>query len=334
MHVKTFSFFKGMEIKDIAKFIENELNTFEVMYQECKTSDVGMLSDILSYSLSQKSKKIRPLITLLVAKACGGVSDSTFRSAIIVELLHTASLAHDDVLDNSDLRRNQPTINSRWGNNAAILYGDYLFGKSLQLIHTKEDFELLPIYSKIARELPMGELLQKDILEKGDISRQSYFNVIDFKTSSLLGASAYIGAKTAQTDKDYTLYAEEFGRLLGRAFQIKDDILDFAISQTSGKKFGNDIKECKFTLPILDYIEQLEESVKLNAINFVKQKDKSDEEVLKFVMDIAESGSLKKTEEQVKYYSNKAKEILKHLPENQYREVLEQLVETLIERNN
>lgn len=323
-----------MDIKDIARAIENELNTFEVMYQECKKTDIEMLSDILSYSLSQKSKKIRPLITLLVAKACGGVSDSTFRSAIIVELLHTASLAHDDVLDNSDLRRNQPTINAKWGNNAAILYGDYLFGKSLQLIHTKEDFELLPIYSKIARELPMGELLQKDVLEKGVISRQAYFNVIDYKTSSLLGASAYIGAKTAISNKDYTQYAEEFGRLLGRAFQIKDDILDLELSQINGKKCGNDIKECKFTLPILDYIDSLDESVKLNVINFVKQKNKSDEEVLKLVLDITKSDCLKKTEEQVKYYSNKAKEVLMNLPENQSREALEQLVEQLVERNN
>lgn len=323
-----------MDIKDIAKIIENELSTFETMYQDCKKTDIEMLSDILSYSLSQKSKKIRPLITLLVAKACGGVSDATYRSAIIVELLHTASLAHDDVLDNSDLRRNQPTINAKWGNNAAILYGDYLFGKSLQLIHTKEDFELLPIYSKIARELPMGELLQKDVLEKGVISRQAYFNVIDYKTSSLLGASAYIGAKTAISNKDYTQYAEEFGRLLGRAFQIKDDILDLELSQINGKKCGNDIKECKFTLPILDYIDSLDESVKLNVINFVKQKNKSDEEVLKLVLDITKSDCLKKTEEQVKYYSNKAKEVLMNLPENQSREALEQLVEQLVERNN
>lgn len=323
-----------MELKDIAKIIENELSTFETMYQECKQSDIEMLSDILSYSLSQKSKKIRPLITLLMAKTCGGVSDSTYRSAIIVELLHTASLAHDDVLDNSDLRRNQPTINAKWGNNAAILYGDYLFGKSLQLIHTEEDFELLPIYSKIARELPMGELLQKDVLEKGIISRQAYFNVIDYKTSSLLGASSYIGAKTALTNNDYTQYAEEFGRLLGRAFQIKDDILDLEISQVNGKKCGNDIKEGKFTLPILDYIDQLNDKVKPSVINFVKQKDKSDEEVMKLVLDVVNSGCLKKTEEQVKCYSNKAKEVLKHLPENQCREALEQLVEQLIERNN
>ncbi len=323
-----------MDLKDIAKIIENELNTFETMYQECKQSDIEMLSDILSYSLSQKSKKIRPLITLLVAKACGGVSDATYRSAIIVELLHTASLAHDDVLDNSDLRRSQPTINAKWGNSAAILYGDYLFGKSLQLIHNKEDFELLPIYSKIARELPMGELLQKDILEKGIISRESYFNVIDNKTSSLLGASAYIGAKTAKTNEDYTQYAEEFGRLLGRAFQIKDDILDFEVSQTNGKKCGNDIKECKFTLPILDYIEQLDDEVKPRVINFVKQKEKSDEDVMKLVLDVVASGCLKKTEEQVKYYSNKAKEVLMHLPKNQSREALEELVEQLVERNN
>ena len=323
-----------MEIKDIAKSIEKELNTFELMYQECKTNDVEMLSDILTYSLSQKSKKIRPLLTILVAKACGGLSDSTYRSAIIVELLHTASLAHDDVLDNSDLRRNQPTINSRWGNNAAILYGDYLFGKSLQLIHTKEDFELLPIYSKIARELPMGELLQKDVLEKGDTSREAYFNVIDYKTSSLLGASAYMRAKTATTKQDYTKYAEEFGRLLGRAFQIKDDILDFEISQVNGKKYGNDIKECKLTLPILDYIDTLDEEIKLNVIDFVKQKDKSDEDVLQLVLDVVNSGSLTKTEEKVKYYSDKAKEVLSNLPKNQYRKILEQLVEILIKRNN
>lgn len=323
-----------MDIKEYAKCIEEELKTFDAMYQECKQSDVDMLTDILSYSLSQKSKKLRPLITLLVAKTCGGISKSTYRSAIIMELLHTASLAHDDVLDESDLRRNQPTINAKWGNNAAILYGDYLFGKSLQLIHTKEDFELLPIYSKVARELPMGELLQKEISENSDISRESYYKVIDNKTSSLLGASAYIGAKTAITNEDYSQIAEEFGRLLGRAFQIKDDILDFQINETSGKKYGNDIKECKFTLPMLDYIDSLEENIKQEVINFVKQEEKSEEEILKLVLSVIESGSLNKTEEEVKYYSNKAKEQLQFLPSNEYRKILENLVETLINRNN
>lgn len=323
-----------MNINDYTKCIEEELKVFDAMYQECKQSDVDMLSDILSYSLSQKSKKLRPLITLLVAKACGGVSQSTYRSAIIMELLHTASLAHDDVLDESNLRRNQPTINAKWGNTAAILYGDYLFGKSLQLIHTKEDFELLPIYSKVARELPMGELLQKEISEKIDTSKESYYRVIDNKTSSLLGASAYIGAKTAISDKDYTKFAEEFGRLLGRAFQIKDDILDFQIGEASGKKCGNDIKECKFTLPILYYLDSLNEDVKQNLINFVKQESKSEEEILKLVKIVAESGSLQKAEEEVKYYSDKAKEQLLCLPTSECRDVLESLVETLINRNN
>jgi octaprenyl-diphosphate synthase len=212
--------------------------------------------------------------------------------------------------------------------------GDHFVSCALQCGVETGRIDIIAAMGRLGQELAHGEIDQIDNARHHRLSEEAYFEVIRRKTASLFRVCMHVGAISVNADDAVCKDLERFGELLGLCFQIKDDILDFEISQVSGKKYGNDIKECKFTLPILDYIDTLSEEVKLNVINFVKQKDKSDEDVLKLVLDIAKSGSIEKTEEQVKYYSNKAKEVLSNLPESQYREILEQLVEILVKRNN
>ncbi|MEE0947884.1 MAG: polyprenyl synthetase family protein [Bacteroidales bacterium] len=321
-----------MSLEAISLCVKEEFVSFENRFRDCMPCGEGTIGLLTEHVLSQKGKRLRPLVSFLVAKACGQVTESTYRAAIILELLHTASLVHDDVLDESDLRRDKPTINRLWGNKTAILFGDYIYGKCLHLIETKKDFELLEIYSKVARELPQGELLQKDISESQDYGKESYFRVIDRKTASLFGASAYIGAKTATEEKDYSFDAEQFGRLLGRAFQIRDDMLDFDMSSIGGKGFGNDIKEKKITLPLIFLLESLNESDREYLLGFIAREDKTEREIKALIEAVCESDCLDKSEEEVRRYSLLAKEHLQLLPDNEYRKKLEELTDYLVLR--
>ncbi len=319
-------------LADLRQEVEREIACFEEKFLACMPFGDDTIGALTKYVLSQKGKRVRPLISFLVAKLCGGVSEATYRAAIILELLHTASLVHDDVLDESSLRRGKPTVNKIWGNKTAILFGDYIYGKCLQLIETQEDFDLLPIYSKIARELPQGELLQKELSDSQSYEEKSYFGVIDRKTASLFGASAYVGAKTAESKEDYSSSAESFGRLLGRAFQIQDDILDFDLSSKSGKGFGNDIKERKITLPLIFLLQSLEEKERKHLLDFLALEQKSEDSIRLLIESVEKYGCLEKAQEQVAYYSAKAKEALLLLPDNEFREKLEQLTDCLIGR--
>lgn len=319
-------------LADLRQGVEREIACFEEKFLACMPCGDDTIGALTKHVLSQKGKRLRPLISFLVAKVCGGVSEATYRAAIILELLHTASLVHDDVLDESSLRRGKPTINRIWGNKTAILFGDYIYGKCLQLIETQEDFDLLPIYSKIARELPQGELLQKELSDSQSYEEKAYFDVIDRKTASLFGASAYVGAKTAESKEDYSNSAERFGRLLGRAFQIQDDILDFDLSCKSGKGFGNDIKERKITLPLIFLLQTLEEKERKRLLDFLALEQKSEDSIKALIESVGEYGCLKKAQEQVAYYSLEAKKALLDLPNNEFREKLGQLTDCLIGR--
>ncbi|HIW86847.1 MAG TPA: polyprenyl synthetase family protein [Candidatus Onthomorpha intestinigallinarum] len=321
-----------MRLQQISGCVSREFEEFDRLYSRSVSFDKGTLGQALRYVLSQHGKRIRPLLIILMAKACGQVTDSTYRSAVILELLHTASLVHDDVLDKSDTRHNRPTVSRKWGNNTAVLLGDYLYGLCLQIIETREDFELMSIYSRIARELPMGEILQKDISERQDVSLDSYYEVIRYKTASLFGAACYIGAKTSRAKDDYVSVAEDFGRNLGMAFQIRDDILDFDTRGDSGKGFGNDIYEKKITLPLIFHLETLSSVERKRLFSFIRQDEKENDKVLAFVNEVLLSGALEKAEQLVEYYSDKAKMALLSLPESEYRNSLGDLVDCLVAR--
>lgn len=322
-----------MNLMDLSRCVERELALFDSKFLACLPNDGGTLGSLFDYVSHQKGKRLRPLISLLVAKTCGGVSEATYRASLILELLHTASLVHDDVLDESKLRRGKPTINCVWDNKTAILFGDYIYGVCLHLIETKEDFELLGIYSKIARELPQGELLQKDVADSMSCSEEAYYNIVDGKTASLFGASAYVGAKTAEGACDYSKEAEQFGRTLGRAFQIRDDILDLTLGADSGKGHGNDIKEKKITLPLIILLDSLGQEEKKRLLAFIAEDDKSEADIESLLRALQTTDCLDKAEQQVMMYSKTAKQCLQSLPENEYRKKLEELTDCLVLRN-
>ncbi len=323
-----------MDLKHIEGCVEGHLDLFERKFSECLPEREGTLGRLSEYVTKKKGKRLRPLVALLVAEACGGVCDATFRSALILELLHTASLVHDDVIDESELRRGAATVNSKWDNRTAILLGDYIYGRCLRMIETKEDFKLLGIYAKIAMELPKGEILQKDASEASNYDEDSYFEIIDGKTASLFGASAYLGAKTAKGEKDYSTWAEEFGRLLGRAFQIKDDILDLSLDCSTGKPCANDIREKKITLPLIYLLNEVSAEKKEQILAFISQDKKSEADIHLLISHLHTTDCILRAEKEVQRYSREAMQALQSLPQNDYRKKLEDLTELLVLRNS
>ncbi len=321
-----------MVLNTIIEPIEKELELFENKLLSTTRKEGFFIDDISAHVFNNQGKRIRPIITLLSASLVGEINEKTIRSAIILELLHTASLIHDDVLDQSDLRRGVETVSTKWGNNSAILFGDYLYSKCLELIETKEDFNLIPIYAKVGRDLPLGELMQKDISEKLDYSVDSYFSIINKKTASLLQASAEVGVMTTNTNSEHLDSLSQFGLNLGLAFQIKDDILDFN-NQNTGKPIGNDIREKKITLPLIYFLNDQSEEKRKEILELIKKDDKTDEEA-QGLIDVVSSGVyLDMAQKKVEKYSNISKEHLSHLPDSKHKESLLELADYLLNRN-
>ncbi|MDR1005755.1 MAG: polyprenyl synthetase family protein [Bacteroidales bacterium] len=319
------------ELRDIQAVINKELRDFENLTNQSLKEEKYLLKDIIDYGFSIGGKRIRPTLMFLIANIFGSPTPATYRSAVILELIHTASLTHDDVLDESDMRRGRKTINKCWDNNTAILFGDYLYGKCLQLIKTSEDFNLLPIYAKVAIALPKGELLQQSVSQYGIYSEEDYFEIIYNKTASLLEASCEAGAMTCNAVSDYAL-AKEIGRNLGIAYQIKDDILDFSINKDVGKPIGNDIMEKKITLPMIYFLKSLQEDRRNEVLAFIKADNKEENQIKSLINTLLEGDFIKQAEEQVAFYSNKAKQIISSLPQNAYSKALSDFADYFIGR--
>jgi octaprenyl-diphosphate synthase len=319
-------------LKEISTCIEKELEKFEEMFKSFFECDEDILNQVLSYLYSQKGKHIRPIISFLVAKTYGQVNEKTLRSAIILELLHTASLLHDDVIDDSFKRRNKKTVNIVWDNKTAILVGDYLYGKCLSLIKTQEDFNLMPVYAKIGVDLPEGELREKYFSENLNTNINNYLKVIYQKTASLLACSAKVGALTCNNKEISTEKIEDLGESLGMAFQIKDDILDFSLTDESGKGIGNDIKEKKITLPTIYYLEEKNNDEQRQILDFISKDNKEETEIKSLIVSVNNSQAIQKAENILKEYSNKAQTIIETMPKNIYSEALNDLVQYLIDR--
>lgn len=319
-------------LTDITLCISKELQDFENRFSQCLSDNEDKaLNAVLRYAFGMKGKRVRPMLAMLVAGALGKITEQTMRGALIVELLHTASLLHDDVLDNSSKRRDQETINSIWGNHVAILTGDYLYGRALSLIKTQEDFNLMPVYAKIAMDLPKGEMSEVQATNNTDTSITTYLKVIYDKTASLIEAAVLTGILSCQGDLSQEDNIRELGKSIGIAFQIKDDMLDY--SENTGKKAGIDIQEKKITLPLIYYMEQSSEEERERILEFIYSDSKTETEIEEFVRKVANSGAMLKVEEVLKEHSQKALDILGNLPKNQYTEALFDLVQYLIFRN-
>ena len=239
-------------ISEISHLIDEDLKRFNELFKQSLKSKVALVDLITRYILKQKGKKVRPLLVLLSSKIAGGVSGRSYRGAILVELLHTATLVHDDVVDNAETRRSFPSINAVWKNKIAVLMGDYLLSRGLMQAVDGSDYDFLKVITNTVRRMSEGELLQTSKTRKLDNDEETYFRIISDKTASLLSTCCEVGARAATEDDEKIKAMRDFGENLGIAFQIRDDILDFVgTSSLLGKPLGGDIKEKKLTLPLI-----------------------------------------------------------------------------------
>jgi len=313
------------------KVIAKELDLFEEHFKEAVKSRVSLLDRIMQYIVKRKGKQMRPMFVLLSAKLHGEINDASYRAASLVELLHTATLVHDDVVDDATERRGMFSINALWKNKIAVLVGDYLLSKGLLLSLENKDFTILTILSNAVKKMSEGELLQIEKTRNLNIDESVYYEIINGKTASLLASSCAAGASSV-TENDETLQKmREFGENVGMAFQIKDDLFDYGEAKI-GKPTGNDIKEKKLTLPLIHILQKVSPSLKKEIIYIVKNNN-NDKEKVKFVIDhVISYGGIEYATHKMNEYRDKALLILNSFPTSPTREALEELVRYTTDR--
>ncbi|TDS15738.1 polyprenyl synthetase family protein [Sphingobacterium paludis] len=321
-----------LKLKDIQTPIAEELKIFEGRFKESMRSPVPLLNRITQYIIKQKGKQMRPMFVFLSAGLCGGINDSTYRGASLVELLHTASLVHDDVVDNANERRGFFSVNALWKNKVAVLIGDFLLAKGLLLSVRNDEHALLKIVSEAVEQMSEGELLQIEKARKLDIKEDIYFEIIRKKTASLIASCCASGACSAGVDEEKVSLLRTFGEKVGIAFQIKDDLFDFGLDDV-GKPVGNDIKEKKLTLPLIYALKNTSTSEKRRIINLIRNHSEQKEKVAEVIAFVRSSGGMDYATQKMLQYQAEAFEILATFPDNIYRTALEQLVRFTTERN-
>lgn len=319
-------------INEIKKPIAADIDAFEERFKSSMQSSVPLLDRITHYIVKRKGKQIRPMFVFFSASICGGINDSTHRGAALVELLHTATLVHDDVVDNSYQRRGFFSINALWKNKIAVLVGDFLLSKGLLLSIDNNDFELLRIVSEAVKQMSEGELLQVEKVRRMDVDEPVYYEVIRQKTASLIASCCACGAASAGADKKTIEKMRLFGEKIGIAFQIKDDMFDFGTDDV-GKPLGIDIKEKKVTLPLIYSLNHAPSSERKRIINLVKNHNDDPKKIAGIISFVNETGGLQYAETQMKKYQDEAFQILYTFPESDSRKGLEQLVRFTTERN-
>ncbi len=313
------------------KIISEELIQFEVHFREAVKSRVALLDRIMQYIVKRKGKQLRPMFVLLSARLGGEVEDSTYRAASLVELLHTATLVHDDVVDDALERRGFFSINALWKNKIAVLVGDYLLSKGLLLSLNNKDHEVLRILSEAVRLMSEGELLQIEKARNLNLKESIYYEIINGKTASLLASACAAGASTTFTDPEKVEQMRLFGEKVGMAFQIKDDLFDYG-SMDIGKPTGNDIKEKKLTLPLIYTLNNCKADLKRKIIYIVKNEN-TEKEKVKFVIDaVTETGGIQYATEKMFAFRDEALAILHGFPQTPVRDALEELVRYTTDR--
>ncbi len=309
------------------------MELFEKKFSESMSSKVALLNRITHYIVNRKGKQMRPMFVLLVAKMVSGgeVNERTYRGASVIELIHTATLVHDDVVDDSNRRRGFFSINALWKNKIAVLVGDYLLSKGLLLSIDYGDFDLLKIISVAVREMSEGELLQIEKARNLDITEDIYFEIIRQKTATLIAACCSLGACSVLPDSDDVQKMKKFGELIGTAFQIKDDLFDYG-DTSIGKPTGIDIKEQKMTLPLIYALNNCSKDKRKWLINSVKNHNKEKKRVKEVIGFVKEIGGLEYADTVMHKYKNEALAILSEYPESDYKSSLELMVDYVIDR--
>jgi octaprenyl-diphosphate synthase len=318
-------------VEQIKAPVAQELELFEGKFRDSMKSSVPLLDKITAYIVKRKGKQLRPMFVFLSAKMCGELNESTHRAAALIELLHTATLVHDDVVDDSNMRRGFFSVNALWKNKIAVLVGDYLLSRGLLLSVDNNDFHLLQIVSRAVREMSEGELLQIEKARRLDIQEPVYFEIIRQKTASLIASCCASGAASVTRDEATIKKMHQFGEYTGIAFQIKDDLFDYG-SGDIGKPSGIDIKEKKMTLPLIFALNKADRSEKRRIINIIKNHNEEPEEVQKVIQFVTTSGGLEYATGKMNEYKEKALDILNEFPESPARTSLIQLVNFTVER--
>lgn len=311
--------------------IASELATFEKKFAESVKSQTPLLDRIMKYIIKRKGKQLRPMFVFLSAKLHGTVNESTYRAAALVELLHTATLVHDDVVDESLERRGFLSINALWKNKIAVLVGDYLLSKGLLLSTSAGDFKHLDILSEAVKQMSEGELLQIEKARNLNLKEDIYFQIIKGKTASLLSSACAVGTWSTSHDEKLTERMKYFGEKTGIAFQIKDDLFDYG-NEEIGKPTGNDLKEKKLTLPLIYTLNNINREEKRKIIYIIKNENKDPEKIRYVLQRVIEAGGINYATKKMTEYRDEALAILFEFPESDIRKGLEELVRYTTDR--
>jgi octaprenyl-diphosphate synthase len=321
-------------LDDIRPIISKELDEFEVRFRQSMKSSVPLLDKITYYLIKRRGKQLRPMLVFFSAGMHGNINDSTYRAAALIELLHTATLVHDDVVDDAYRRRGFFSINAIWKNKVAVLVGDYLLSRGLLLAVKNKEFAVLERVSTAVQKMSEGELLQIEKTRKLDIKEEEYFEIIQCKTASLVAACCACGGISAGLTEEKVEKMWEMGEALGMAFQIKDDLLDYAVGTDIGKPVGADIKEKKISLPLIYALERASYVEKKQIVNSIKNHSEKTETVEKVFNFVKEKGGIEYARKKMMEYREKSRGMVKELPDSEYKKAFESLITFVTERKN
>ncbi|MCG8388931.1 MAG: polyprenyl synthetase family protein [Cytophagales bacterium] len=322
----------ALSLKDIKAPISSEMNEFEKKFRASMKTKVLLLDKIMSYIVKRKGKQMRPMFVFLSAGTCGKITESTYRGASLIELLHTATLVHDDVVDDANYRRGFFSVNALWKNKIAVLVGDYLLSRGLLLSVDNEDYELLKIVSSAVKEMSEGELLQMEKTRHLDITEEVYYEIIRQKTASLVASCCAVGASSSGSENGTIANMKDFGEKIGMAFQIKDDLFDYGDMEI-GKPLGIDIQEKKITLPLIKALESASWTERRRIKRIIGKDSKSRQNVKEVIDFVKGSGGLDYAKGIMTKFYKEALDILEQFEDSAYKTSLANLVQYTIERN-
>ncbi len=319
-------------IYKISAPIKPELGKFEQKFEGFMKSKVHLLNRIMYYIIHRKGKQMRPMFVFLCAKITGEITEKTYRAACLIELLHTATLVHDDIVDDSNIRRGFFSINALWKNKISVLVGDYLLSKCLLVSVDHDDFDLLKTVSESIHQMSEGELLQIEKARRLDITEQLYYEIIEKKTATLISSCCAMGAQSVEAPKEVIEKMALLGKYIGIAFQIKDDLFDYKQTSITGKPMGIDIKEQKMTLPLIYTLNHCKTKDKNWILSVVKKHHLDKPKVNEVIKFIQENGGVAYAISQMKQYRDKALKIIANFSDSESKKSLELLIHHVIDR--
>lgn len=320
-----------LSLKEIQLPISSEMKEFEKKFRDSMKSNVMLIDRIMGYIVRRKGKQMRPMFVFLSAGMCGGITEATYRGASLIELLHTATLVHDDVVDDSNFRRGFFSINALWKNKIAVLVGDYLLSRGLLLSVDNNDHNLLRIVSNAVREMSEGELLQMEKARSLDITENVYYDIIRQKTASLIASCCAVGASSAGNTDEEVEKMRDFGEKVGMAFQIKDDLFDYGESEI-GKPVGIDLKEKKMTLPLIHALKDASWSEKRRIFNTVRNHNEDKKRIREVIEFVKSRGGIDYATTVMENFHNEARQIISEFEDTPYKKSLIDLLQFTIER--